>query len=685
MNVPEIDYAIDPDEGNNDAPDFSNTFTESGNTLTLHRSDGPPLTATLREHAPYHSIIFKAIIAGLTSDHFQNLGVATKDTYFRGIVNFIAWMNIDTDRNDINRFECLTDFEVYERNERKLKHSTVFKIKTLLGHTSRFRKLSNTEAKYIDALVRFTRRTYRTEYESSTVSDWFDIPWLKNFVGEARYLQLESPSRLSASLRVTAATTLQYLLDMRKTWLARQQPIVALPEKGWHSIWNCALLKSMGTFDSQGRPVDDITCLLVIDLVNSKFQEFLLERIREKGLANIGKLTGLHCNSEKVWKKPRFFIPPDIAKVSPAEERLASWLAAFETIPPSDIRALKGSNYACEYSGEGKKLKVMQSLYHKGRAGSSKRPQLLLGKHCWTSAMHDYIQYVGQGPLFKTDVTISAPLYSDEESNSFIGFLFRLWKHPPVKERIHKELDRHNASALFMEAMLALLHGSDAPSTFRARTGINFREDYVNAVPRPIPATLFTLGQIKTTSVHAASDRYRDSDLVNLNSHSSQTEKLSYLTDANKEYVNRFQRITRIVFHDLLNSVYRPSIDHQRRDVMDRESRTRIIAATGNENDETPSTLYIRPEKSGGDKDIIVVDCVDTAIQFLHYLSQAELHADALSEANPEFVEKTLLPNVEWMERTLARMSKTKEASKLYKKLSPHLAPEFSYILGEPT
>ena len=281
-------------------------------------------------------------------------------------------------------------------------------------------------------------------------------------------------------------------------------------------------------------------------------------------------------------------------------------------------------------------------------------------------------------PLFPNGV-VTEHTFPTLRLHSVGSFLLKLWKLPSFRQRLELELQQAEATPLFLHAMLALELGDESASQFSARTGKS-RDEYRLLTSKLLPAKLFTLTHIKNTAVHAGSDSYRSSDLINHHSHTSLTEKISYLTDQNKEWVNQAGRITRLVINDLQNVVFQPSIESIIKSVNDLELRTQISQAT-HTNDIVTYLMHGKPIQSESDSTILVLDTNATAIFFIHYITQAEALLPKLLEVRPDFVERTLIVKIEWMTRTLTRMQTAAAAKKIYKNLAGHLAPLFDHLL----
>tara|TARA_R110000822_G_scaffold211471_3_gene347100 strand:- start:1735 stop:2205 length:471 start_codon:yes stop_codon:yes gene_type:complete len=152
------------------------------------------------------------------------------------------------------------------------------------------------------------------------------------------------------------------------------------------------------------------------------------------------------------------------------------------------------------------------------------------------------------------------------------------------------------------------------------------------------------------------------------------------LTDANKDFVNRAGRITRLILNDLENVVYQPSVSSMANALKDLELRSRVIDATGSDNAQV-QTLYPPSKQHETDGLIIVPDTVEQALMFIHAIDQAENKYKQLLTVRPDWVERTLLVQLEWMTRTLQKMRSESAAREQYRNLKPHLPPMFDHFL----
>lgn len=644
---------------------------------------GATYTVPVTRKCLYHQTLFHAFAAGLQTGWLAGLSEKSKLHYFDACRKFSDWLiKTGYSTTDTNRYRCLKDYETFCMNEMGLKRSPLGHINQILKEGLGSTSLSDSDHNFIETLLHLSKPAGHAEAEQVTLSDWFALPWLRSILGERSYLQLESPSRLFSSFRVTIAVTLLHLLDMR--WQRHQLlPVHAFkPDyKLWPYDWNRLLMQSMAQFDSLGEPSNDFTHSLWIDLVKPSCSEILKNRIAGSGIQDL-KRRYVHKGKHFFpWQKPVVFHPNYQTAYSALEERLLGWLAACEAIQPGDIPKLKTTDYAREVNASGR-LIAMECSYYKGRSGRVHRPGILLASDTWTQALYRYVENLPHGtPLFQSAAVWSDRMPALGEPGGLhnpIGMLFKLWKTPGLQKRIRTELKRAQTTPLFLRAMLALEKGSGSANQL-TKKGMTVAE-CLSSVPRPPPPQIFSPTHIKNTAVHAGSDNYREADLINHHSHSTETEKHSYLTDANKDFVNRAGRATRLVLHDLQNVVYQPSIAAMQHAVNDLEMRTRLTEATGI-TDVVLHSLEQQLDQDEAESRIVVPDTSDNALYFVHYLKQAELMLPRLLAVRPDWVERTLIVQVEWMTRTLSRMRHAKTAQKQYITLQAHLPQLFDHLL----
>lgn len=674
------DYAIENESSQFDKvlPQQPSQLPTQSKIITYQTPAGTTQIISLNKENKYHKIIFSACKAGFKSNWFIGLSSRSKYTYFNAIRKYFDWIN-DSNHyiNNKSRYDTLKEFEAYRHNVRGLKSSLLGLINQVIQEGMTSSDTTDSDYNFLQTLISLSKPAHPPKPEPVTLSGWFELPWLRPIISEQAYFQLESPRLLFLSFRATIATTLLYLLKHRQRW--QQSSVIEFDQsrRNWQYDWNRILFEREGKFNKKGDPEDEFSQMLWSDLISRTGQKILKAKIMQERLHKLKPTYSYQGKRICPWQKPTFFRPDYQTRYSHIEELLCAWLAACEAIQPADIPKLKTKNYAHERNTSGR-LIAMECTYYKGRSGTNKQPAILMGSDPWTRALDQYMTGLSVPHLFTTGVA-EHKIFPALKRQNPITFLFNIWKLPSFQQQLESELKRTGATPLFLHAMLALEHGDENYSQFYKRTGKEV-DEYRAIKSRPLPAFMFSFTHIKNTAVHAGTDSYRAADLVNHHSHSSLTEKTSYLTDKNKEWVNQAGRITRLVLHDLQNVVFQPSITDISQSVKDLELRTRISEAT-HTNDIIIHSMQNSAIASESDNTIVVSDTNDTALYFIHYINQAEALLPKLLSARPAWVERTLVVKVEWMTRTLTRMRTAATAHKTYDKLAAHLPPLFDHLL----
>ena len=661
-------------------PDTLKPAAVGANCISYLRSSGVTDVITLGRKNKYHSILLVALNSGLNSDWFTELADTTRDTYFGDIRHFILWINETKYKaTSQTRYEILKDYESYRMNDCGVKNTPLTNIRNALAEGAAHKALSSSDYDYLQMLLRVSKPKPTLNRTPSTLSSWFDVPWLRSIVGESAYLQLESPLLLFNSFRATIAATLNYLLEQRE----QKQQFKAVrnnsSETQSQHHWNISALDRFGTFDEKGEPANDLSELLLLDLVFPHSHNAMKTRLAHFGTHKLPRyFKSSTSNKTNPWRRPVLFRPEYQKYYSPLEEMLCGWLIACLSVQPSDIRKLKVGNFAREYNRSGR-LTAIQCNYYKGRCGSFQKTEILMGDNIAAQALDRYMKGPVDKFLFRTDINQQRHLVFTSSDNNAINLLIKIWKQSSFQTHLDSELQSSKTGRLFIDSFLALENGDAYYHSDYSRKKESIAA-YRATVERPFPVNIFQCTHIKNTSVHAKSDIYREADLINHNSHTSITEKDNYLTDANKEWINQSGRITRLVLHDLQNVVFNPSITAMEQSVKDQNLRTRIMDTTES-TDITTHSLRSNHLSSTNDDEILVLDTVDTALYFIHYLAQAELAIKNLVNARPDWVEQTLIVQVEWTAQTLARMKSAATAKKDYPKYAAHLPPLFEHLL----
>jgi len=639
--------------------------------------NGRPIA--LNNSSPYVKIIYKTIVFSFHTEWFRSLNKTSKLSDCSQLHTFLKWLNL-AKITKINKYSLLKNYEEYRVNKINVKpQSTGLKvIIKFLNEGLSEDELGHDDFTYLDALLRSTTISANDEREPYSLTNYFaNVLWLRGVMGDRDYLQLESPKRLMRSFSVTVASTLLIIIEAKKIAVSSLSDINGIGERGGLlkqkadqvNRWNREILSLIGKVPVRGEPFNLITELLLLDLVSENNLETLIRYMEDTNLTTDFPLSfSIKGSRIRPFREGAIFSRNRILSVSPLEEILFSWLCACQTVQPMDIRKLKKNDFVVSFNNNRRPIMV-QCQYYKGRSGREQETQLLNANGTEGKAIIaflDMFEFPGEH-LFKTDITVKLHC-TFRPHTPYASRIIRIWKSKEILKTINKDLKKNNATNLFIRAISMMAeHGGEGYDKWQHDRKTHEMDcsisTYRHKVKNPLPFNLFSLMAIKTTAVHSRTDRYRDGDFYNHNSHSSSTEKMHYLTDANKEWVNQNGRVTRMVLHDIENYVYKPNLNAVLERVHDMILRTKVIGITNssllnNQKVQINPLGIISNNNNISDEhldidEIIVLDTPETVVNMKHYIEQAIIKRDALINNALSFFERTVLPNVEWMSGVL--------------------------------
>jgi hypothetical protein len=642
--------------------------------------------ATLLNESTYARYIYFAIYKGTLSDWFAGLKFARH--YLRHIKDFVLFLN-NYVFDSVNRYQVLKAFESYRVNECGLKPQStgLLSLISIIKRGIENAQFPSEQILYLVTLTNVTKPSKSSGRIPHTLSHWFNISWLKAYIGEETFLILESPRMLIESFNVTIATTLSYLIDAKKEVRKKLKDnnitiddlcsgetdyTKLVPRKKYKYSQN--LFKSTAMFE-EGYPLDKSTQCMLLDLVNQFRFEQVIDKIKTKGVKAVPFIFSIKKKSKMNFTNSMLFTPQYLYSPSPLEELLFCWLVASQMVQPEDILKLKKTNYNFERNSQGKVI-LVQCNYYKGRSGSYKETPLLNNTNVELKAFVDYFsilpserKYVFSKEYSKTP-RMNIPNSRSTAHSSKIALLIKLLESKELSALVTNALIKENVSNVFYKAFMGLNKSSSITyDSWNARAK-KTREEYFEEVNEPLPINIFQAAHIKTSAVYSKTDLYREGDLVNYNSHTAHTEKLSYLSDNNKEWVNQCGRISRLVFNDIENNIYKTNVNAVDFHTNEQIVKTKVLNATGTKDGKINVIGHYQGSEVLDDDSgrIMVIDSVETAVNMLHYIKQADVFAEKLLVENPKFFERTLLVNVEWMHHILSKLkvSTVKEAQLFY-------------------
>lgn len=636
--------------------------------------------------------IRKAIQLAIKSNWFvHKLKKETRANYLGSISSFYDWIEQSQTKPS---YSIVKNFETDELNSGLKPQSTnARKIMSILRKGLFEDGLTKEEYRFVKELCQKTRLMKYEPPEAVNLGQWFaKHQWIRSQIGDD-YQRLASPKRLTKSFVVTVATTLITLLHARKDIQGNKDLLQRYLDS---SVVHTSSRKTQNLVAdlllslSKNNDVISAKTLNVIELECIKrSHEIRVKEFLSSSSDNdyVKAIKGL--KSDYPYNRPILFISE---KFSIVEQLLMYFLLCSLTIQPTDASKITRSNFSIK-NNQQRKPRLIRVEYRKGRADNYHETPLLRVGDIAFEAIELYLSLLppNDNNLFSENmvkaIILSNPNYVGRQSNppNNTSTLFKLWSDPTFSKTLRERFSKHKTDDLFLKAFRCFIQPDI--TTFNVwqknNSGKGTYLDYLNLVERTCPQTLFTGTHIKNTSVYSRTDKYRDEDLISTNSHSSLTEKLSYMTDNNKEWVNQVGRITRMVMTDIELHAFSPNIVGMEAEVQDLRLKTKIVAEQDGDSVKINQINKVIQGTSALNS-VIVIDSVDNAVLMLHYIDQAESNYKTFVEVNPEFLESHLLINLEWMYHCLEQfsLSNLKEASAKFEKIKSVLPNLFDHELA---
>lgn len=613
--------------------------------------------------------IYHTIHTALLSDWWHESLAEYTQTALKSVLGiFLNWMS-EHHLTEDNRFDVLNDYQTFRVNEGNVKPQstgasyllTVLQIGT--DHCEQ-----EEQYRYIQTLIDSTKILETTDRTPDTLTSWFSqMDWLRTIVGDDDWLAMESPKRLTESFSVTIASTLLWVQKIRSSIRAlvkknsRLASIGENLEKRYRNAHYCRQLLLLASRDSSVLP-DGTLNLLLADFVQPAAHEYVRSNLQAgKSISIRPRIDGRYTFA---FSRPMLFALENIDSPSEIESQLAGWLCAWQTVQTADIQKLKPHHYTIHTNKQGRPISL-QCNYYKGRSGRYQEPPVLDAQQIEFKALIKFLNTWSCDnqrllPNFQTCIKYSP----NSTYATFSRRLVRIWTITTLSHEIQTELNTRKASDRFRRLFMAIArHGGESCGALEKRQR-KLKQPYSikayhASIVRPLPILLFGASAIKTSAVQARSDQYRDGDFVNINSHSAATEKMHYMTDQNKEWVNQNGRITRIVLNDIENHAYKPNLELAVISARERRLQTKVRQlAPGQSVRINPLGEPLTPSPSdtgllGEADEYIVWDTPETVVYFLHYIAETERQSNQLIAHALSFFERTVLPTAEWMSSLL--------------------------------
>ena len=664
-------------------------------------------------------IIYKAMIAAYNCAFFdKSAAVTSKDVFSQAAKPFVEWLN---NHKIENRYEIFKFYET-DRMDELQNHggqSPLNKLNTIMGYAiesdSLRNELSPDEYAYLIELRKTKPTPHLNKTQKSLAGYFGECDWLRRDdigIGRELYTSLASPKLAMNSLSLTAATVIlelkvykDELQNLVKTLKPQLSPWLAIESNNSRSekqkaIGNIIYLM-LSTYHEQDNPSSTLKAALEVLILSNacslaayntiatalesqgECDSLFLNKHRDKIKVNVD-FAKSNCTASLVgallsieWIKG--VLNNDSSKALTDVERLMfAWLMASLTVQPSDIPKLRHcdfrkmmvggrvTNIECEY------FKGRAKVFHTTRALSARTPE--------GQALLIFLeQQDGDLPFWTKQ-----GLYISNKINSILGIYNSLLKIDELSEKLKVAHENQQLPHLIPQAICALISNGVHPANIienPKKIPSAERNKLVAQSISPCQGTIFGLQAIKNSAVHAFSDPYTLHYLINRNSHSNKTEKASYLTEENEEWVNNAGRITREVMLDLIHNVFNLNFDRDNvaqvaafnsefMAVTDliankhEEMNARLRVVTGQVKgrvNEVGMMALSEQKENEALSPITVSDSPVTILKMHNYLHEFKKNYKKLLTHNPEYLFKSVLPTVEWLEDTLPKMSKASQ------------------------
>lgn len=647
---------------------------------------------------PYKRTLFKALcfmnysIQNPVNTNFKYL------KFFSTIVSALMVFINTLTLNERSQAKVLKKFESYRvDNGCKPQSSGLRELKTLilkcLEENDFIGELNHSEIQYLITLSK-TKLAPKVDIESITLTKWFtQYSWLRRDdigIGNALYERLASPKALIGSFEITIGISMLAIQKIKYALIQFfQMNIIDLKglseiKKESHKRLSVDQIKNNKRIlaasvlelirkiyyqvDNKSAELKAaMVCILHSVTVNTYFKQmnqlhFIVDNDEQSYLITHKKIpTNFFTSQHSELFSPDFLIKlfkyaekkeTAICPITGIEKKLFQWLMSTLKVQPSDIPKLKFDDFKFLKRVNGN-ITHIECEYFKGRSRgyhvSSSLPTNQPKGEALLNFITDATGNRKSTNTFLCAVTHTRSFAEKGKNAKMISILNIQY----INNLISEEHRNKKVASLFLPALeklfsnISLINNSELKNVSNHAT------------------SLFSFTAIKNTAVYAESDKFDPTQLLNYNSHTNETERSSYLTEANQEWKNNCGRITRAVMNDIEVNLYRPSLQFEQIfesefikavdfiKLKKIESLARLKIVTNKESGSVNDLgICLKPKKTEYDlpDDIYLIDSPETVMKLKHYLSEAEKNHKALVRKAPEFTFNTLLPTVEWIE-----------------------------------
>lgn len=700
----------------------------------------------------YKKLIFSSLHAAcdqvFSTDMFANY---MKISCAAAIPSFISFMN-NIVISEIKPATILKDYETYRviNHGVKTQSSNLYSIIKLIEISLSVKPFVDSikveKYRYLHTLTN-TKVAPPDEKEQYTLERWFSFhSWLRRDdigIGNEMFNRIASPKALITSLRITTEISLYQIQEAKYALIdfikengiapdelspPRLQPskkdfcskVFKIKRSEWYSyiyklIWKRFISLQEKYFTTKS-PNSSLTLAFEIILhswcqkvgASSSVDDFKnnTELTRRFHDAERFRITGSCLFSHDMVYALAVYAHSDrvgVVPVSDAEHILFQWIMAIQTVQGTDVAKLRLSNFRFLKRRNGQVTHI-ECEYFKGRSDNYHHVKGIKANSYMGKSLLSFFNDRTKGEVYDDNLlTIKSKTITTTSKGDFAQFI-RLASTSSLRSCIETSLKKYNATPIVLDALYAIIEkGVNRNAFMYGKKDITMPEEayWLMNCDTPARKFLFGLSTIKTSSVHARSDGFTPTQLTNYNSHTNETERKSYLTKSNQEWLNNCGRVTRAVMQDLQINVYSPSkseiqsfnseftrageiIEMRKYEVL-----YRLKIVTGKKGGAVDSLGFLPKTyqvKDDFNDQMYLVDSPETVMRFHHYIHEVESKHKQLSEQANEYLLFSVLPTVEWMAILLAERKFSEKSLKngkdLYIKYAEILPSHFSAQIG---
>ncbi|WP_277435698.1 hypothetical protein [Vibrio sp. 1151_11] len=665
---------------------------------------------------PDKVVLYKAIIAAYNYAFFdKEAAISAKSTFSVTVRPFIEWLNVYPIEN---RYEILKRYET-ERMDAMGNHggrSPLNRLITVLNYaidSADFQaRVSIDDYSFITELSKTKVSPNLNKTQKSLASYFGALDWLRRDdigIGRELYSTLASPKLTVNSLSLTAATVILELSKYKSELIAlikeappelsqwietdfssmsKHKKIEYIGNVLYHIISayhqrgdNFTHLKgALDVLLLSNASNEDAYCLLLDTLTSQEACDalFLNKAVNKEKVNNAfckKNITSLATGCLFSWDILRSLSRGETQVITSVDVWMFGWLMATLTVQPYDVPKLTSKSF--RKMRVGGRVTHIECEYFKGRARVFHTTRSLSAKEAEGQALLAYLSLMGKRTMCYTHFQTRI----GHQIRSITGTFSLLLQSDGINTSLRSAHNKRNIPYILPSAYCALIkrgvHLQNIVSN-PAKMSQKDRLDLVRKSESSCSASLFNLQAIKNSAVHAFSDPYTYHYLINRNSHTNQTEKSSYFTEDNEEWMNSAGRITREVMQDLIQNVFDLNFNREQTKRVEafncefmavsegisyksEEMNKRLRLVTGQVRGKVNEVGVLSLSDSNDDESlspIYVLDSPLTVLRMYNYLHEFRKNYKKLLATNPDFLFKTVMPTVEWMESTLGKMSK---------------------------